>query len=53
MFMTFSLSEAPAVFQDLTNDVLCDFLNHFVLIYIDNILIFLKTVVKHLACGKS
>lgn len=34
------LTNAPAVFQALINDVLTDFLNHFVFGYLDDILIF-------------
>lgn len=40
--MPFGLSKAPAVFQALVNDVLRDFLNVFVFVYLDDILIFFK-----------
>ena len=36
----FGLTNAPAVFQALINDVLRDFLNIFVFVYLDDILIF-------------
>lgn len=37
----------PAIFQGLVNDVLQDFLDHFVYVYLDNILIFSNTVEEH------
>lgn len=37
--MPFELTNAPAVFQVLINNVLRDFLNHFVFVYLDDILI--------------
>lgn len=33
--MPFGLTNAPAVFQALVNDVLRDFLNHFMFVYIN------------------
>lgn len=45
--MPFSLSNAPAVFQDLVNDVLRDMLNRFVFVYLDDILIFSKSLHEH------
>ena len=42
----FSLTNAPAVFQTLVNDVLRDFINVFVVIYLD-ILIFSRTPKEH------
>ena len=38
--MPFGLTHAPAVFQALMNDVLRDIINHFVFVYLDDILIF-------------
>lgn len=38
--MPFGLTNAPAVFQALVTDVLCDFLNVFVFVYLDDIFIF-------------
>lgn len=45
--MTFSQSNAQAVFQALINDIRTDMLNHFVFVYLDDILIFSKTMEKH------
>ena len=38
--MPFGLTNTPAVIQALVNDVLCDMLNWFIFVYIDDILIF-------------
>ena len=40
LVMPFGLSNAPAVFQALVNDVLRDMLNRYVFVYLDDILIF-------------
>ena len=46
--MPFRLSNAPAVFQALINDILRDMLNHLVFIYLDNILIFSEMLERHM-----
>lgn len=45
--MPLGLTNAPAVFQALVNDVLRDFLNIFVFVYLDDILIFSKDFQEH------
>lgn len=47
LVMPFGLTNAPAVFQALINDVLKDFLNKFVFVYLDDILIFSPTLDSH------
>lgn len=42
--MPFGLTNVPTVFQTLVNDVLRDFLDRFVFVYLDGILIFSKTL---------
>lgn len=45
--MPFGLTNAPAVFQHMANDVFREFLDIFVIIYLDDILIFSKTLEEH------
>ena len=42
-------SNAPAVFQALVNDVLRDFLNHSVFVYLEDILIVSQNLEEHIA----
>jgi hypothetical protein len=45
--MLFELANALATFQSYINIALREYLNIFVLIYIDDILIFFRTLVEH------
>ena len=47
LVMPFGLTNAPAVFQALINDVLRDMLDDFVVVYLDDILIFSRTLKEH------
>ena len=45
--MSFSLTNAPAVFMDLMNKLFKDFLDTFVIVFIDDILVYSKIEAKH------
>ena len=45
--MPMGLINAPAIFQKLINHVLYDHLDDFVMIYLNNIFIYLKTQEEH------
>ena len=45
--MSFGLKNAPATFQHFINDVLSDYLDDFVISYIDNILIYSNSLEEH------
>lgn len=49
LVMPFGLTNSATAFQALVNDVLRDFLNHFVLVYLDNILIFSWNMSDHIS----
>jgi len=47
--MPFGLTNAPAVFQALIDDGLRDFINHFVVVYLDDILICRGSMEEHIS----
>ena len=47
IFMLFRLTNAPAVFQHMMNDFFLEYLDHFVVIYLNDILIYSKNEKKH------
>lgn len=53
LVMQFGLTKIPTVYQTLINEVLRNFLNVFVFVYLDDILTFSKTLEEHLVQIKS
>ena len=47
LVMPFGLTNAPVVFQPMINGILRDFLDHFVYVYLDDILIYSPDLEKH------
>ena len=45
--MPFGLTNAPAVFQHMMNDIFREYLDHFVVIYLDDILVFSSSAEEH------
>ena len=51
--MPFGLVNAPATFQAMMNTILRDFLDHGVVVYLDNILIYSKNEEEHISLVKK
>jgi hypothetical protein len=47
LILPFGLTNAPATFQAMINHVLRRFIDHFIVVYLDDILIFSKTLEEH------
>ena len=48
LVMPFSLTNAPTTFYNLMNDLFYKFVDHFVMVYLDNIMIYSKSLKHHL-----
>ncbi|KAL6319749.1 hypothetical protein AAG906_036807 [Vitis piasezkii] len=47
LVMPFGLTNAPATFCNLMNDVLFDYLDAFVVVYLDDVVVYSKTLTEH------
>ena len=47
LVMLFGLTNAPATFCNLMNDVLFDYLDAFVVVYLDDIVVYNQTISEH------
>jgi hypothetical protein len=48
LFMPFRLSNAPTTFQSLMNDISRNYLRKFILVFLDDILVYNKDMTEHL-----
>jgi len=51
--MLFGLVNAPATFQAMMNNILREFLDHWVVVYLDDILLYSENYEKHVEGGKK
>ena len=47
LVMSFGLTNAPAAFMDLMNQVFCPYLDRFVIVFIDDILVYSRSELEH------
>ena len=47
LVMPFGLTNVPAIFQHLMNDIFREFLDNFIVCYLDDILIYSKDIKQH------
>ena len=47
LVMPFGVTNAPSQFMNMMNDVLSDYLDDFVLVFLDNILVYSRTAETH------
>ena len=47
LVMPFGVTNAPSQFMHLVQDILCEYLDDFVIVFIDDILIFYRTTKEH------
>ena len=53
LVMPFGLTNAPAVFQSLVNDILRDMINNIAVVFLDDILVFSKSIEEHITHVRS